>query len=53
MLRNGDSVEGVVEWVDGNGAWIKNADISRWVPIETFLLPPTASPTKKESSAEE
>ena len=53
VLRNGETVEGTVEWLDGNGAWIKNSDLSRWVPIETFLLPPPAASAKKESSSEE
>ncbi len=54
VLRSGETVEGVVEWLDGNGAWIKNKEKSRWVPIETFLMPPPAETSaKKDSGAEE
>ncbi len=52
-LRNGEPLEGIVEWVDGNGAWIKNQEKSRWVPIELFLNPTTPSEAKKDSGAEE
>ena len=53
VLRSGETVEGVVEWVDGNGAWVKNLDRSRWIPVETFMLPPPEPSVKKESSSEE
>ena len=53
VLRSGETVEGVVEWVDGNGAWVKNLDRSRWVPVESFTLPPPEPSVKKESSSEE
>jgi len=53
VLRSGETVEGVVEWVDGNGAWVKNQDQSRWVPVETFTLPAPEPAAKKESISEE
>jgi hypothetical protein len=53
VLRSGETVEGTVEWVDTNGAWIKGTERSRWVPIETFLKPPIAPELKKESASEE
>jgi sRNA-binding regulator protein Hfq len=52
VLRNGEVVEGTVEWVDGNGAWVKNAQKSRWVPIEAFLQPAPPEETKKDTSEE-
>jgi sRNA-binding regulator protein Hfq len=53
VLRSGETVEGVVEWLDGNGVWIKNVEKSRWVPVETFLMPPPEPSAKKESGSEE
>ncbi len=53
VLRSGETVEGTVEWLDGNGAWIKNPERSRWVPIEAFLPPPQAPESKKDSAPEE
>ncbi len=53
VLRSGETVEGVVEWIDGNGAWVKNQDRSRWVPVETFTLPAPEPSPKRESSSEE
>lgn len=53
LLRSGETVEGTVEWIDGNGVWIKNPDKSRWVPIEAFLMPPQPSEAKKDSGSEE
>ncbi len=53
VLRSGETVEGVVEWVDGNGAWVKSPDRSRWIPVETFLMPPPEPSVKKESGSEE
>jgi hypothetical protein len=35
-LMSGETIEGSVEWIDGNGAWIKGAQKSRWVPLEAF-----------------
>ncbi len=43
-MLNGETIEGVVEWIDGNGAWIKSAQRSRWVPLEALEPPP--SPTE-------
>ena len=53
VLRSGETVEGVVEWVDGNGAWVKSPDRSRWIPVETFLIPIPEPSAKKESGSEE
>jgi hypothetical protein len=53
VLRSGETVEGMVEWVDGNGAWVKGPDRSRWIPVETFLMPPPEPSVKKESGSEE
>ncbi len=53
VLRSGETVEGVVEWLDGNGAWIKSMEKSRWVPVETFLMPPPAEASAKKDSASE
>ena len=50
-MLNGETIEGVVEWIDGNGAWVKSVQRSRWVPLEA-LQPPPASPefaAKQES----
>lgn len=52
-LKNGETVEGVVEWIDGNGAWVKNPQKTRWIPIEAFLAPATSEGEKKETAAEE
>ena len=53
VLRSGETVEGAVEWVDGNGAWVKSSDRSRWIPVETFLIPTPEPSAKKESGPEE
>ena len=53
VLKNGETVEGTVEWIDTNGAWIKGTERSRWVPVEAFLTPPAALESKKESTSEE
>ncbi len=54
-LLNGDVIEGTVEWIDGNGAWVKGAQKTRWVPLESLLSPPPPTEVKKEkqSSSEE
>jgi len=52
-LKNGESVEGVVEWIDGNGAWVKGSQKARWIPLEAFLAPPAPEQPKKESTSEE
>jgi hypothetical protein len=33
---SGETIEGIIDWIDGNGAWIKGAQKSRWVPLEAF-----------------
>jgi len=38
-LMSGETIEGVVEWIDGGGAWVKGAQKSRWVPLEAFQPP--------------
>jgi hypothetical protein len=35
-LMSGETIEGVVDWIDGGGAWVKGAQKSRWVPLEAF-----------------
>ncbi len=53
VLKNGETVEGTVEWLDGNGVWVKNPEHSRWVPIEAFLAPPQDPEPKKDPGSEE
>jgi len=53
VLKNGETVEVTVEWLDGNGVWVKNPDRSRWVPIEVFLVLPQSPELKKDSASEE
>lgn len=36
-LLNGETVEGTIEWIDGNGAWVRGVQRSRWVPLEALL----------------
>jgi hypothetical protein len=43
-LLNRETIEGVVEWVDGNGLWVKGAVRSRWVPLEAFTAPHDSHP---------
>jgi len=45
---SGETIEGVVEWIDGAGAWVKGAQKSRWVPLEAFQPPPQAEDSKDE-----
>jgi hypothetical protein len=33
---SGETIEGVVEWIDGGGAWVKGTQKNRWVPLEAF-----------------
>jgi len=49
-MLNRETIEGVVEWIDGNGVWIKSAQRSRWVPLEALQSPPTPAEqvTKQE-----
>ena len=47
-LMNGDIVEGTVEWIDGNGALVKGALKTRWVPLESLFSPPQPLEAKKE-----
>jgi hypothetical protein len=35
-----------VEWIDGNGAMIKGAQKTRWVPLEAFQPQPQADDSK-------
>jgi hypothetical protein len=35
-LMSGETIEGIIDWIDGNGAWIRGAQKSRWVPLEAF-----------------
>ncbi len=36
-LLNGETVEGTIEWIDGNGAWVRGVQRSRWIPLEALL----------------
>jgi len=47
-MLNGDIVEGNIEWIDGNGAMVKGALKTRWVPLEILLSPPQPLEAKKE-----
>ncbi len=47
-LLNGEVIEGTVEWIDGNGAWVKGAQKARWVPLESLFSPPPSLEVKKE-----
>ena len=53
-LLNRETIEGVVEWVDGNGFWVKGAQRSRWVPLEALTVPHDAHALegKQEQAAE-
>lgn len=51
-LLNGETVEGVVEWIDGNGAWVKGGQRSRWVPLEALEPPPTSQQSQDEPRQE-
>ncbi len=46
MLLSGETIEGVVEWIDGGGAWVKGAQKSRWVPLEAFQPTPQEDDSK-------
>lgn len=38
-LLNRETIEGIVEWIDGDGLWVKGAQRSRWVPLEALTAP--------------
>ena len=52
-LKNGETVEGVIEWVDGNGALVRGSQKMRWVPLEALLAPPSAEGARAGKSTEE
>ena len=52
-LRNGETVEGVIEWIDGNGAWVKGPQKARWIPLEALLAHSSPEEAKKDTIAEE
>lgn len=45
-LMSGETIEGSVEWIDGDGAMIKGAQKSRWVPLEAFQPQPQVDDSK-------
>ena len=47
-LMSGETIEGIVDWIDGNGAWIKSTQKSRWVPLEAFQPPPQGDDSKDD-----
>ncbi len=47
-LMSGETIEGILEWIDGNGGWVKGAQKSRWVPLEAFQPPPQADDSKDD-----
>ena len=49
-MLNGETIEGVVEWIDGNGAWVKSSQRSRWVPLEALQPPAPTEPLPKQES---
>ena len=51
-LKNGETVEGVIEWVDGNGALVRSMQKTRWVPLEALLAPPVAEGAAGKSTEE-
>ncbi len=52
VVMRGETFEGTVEWIDGNGAWVKNPQKARWVPLEVFIAPAPPEAAKKESPEE-
>jgi len=52
-LKNGETVEGVIEWVDGNGALVRGSQKTRWVPLEALVAPPAAEGAMAGKSVEE
>ena len=53
-LLNRETIEGTVEWVDGNGLWVKGTQRSRWVPLEALTVPHEAHAVEgqREQAAE-
>ena len=51
-LKNGETVEGVIEWVDGNGALVRGSQKTRWVPLEALVAPPVAEGAAGKSTEE-
>ena len=47
-LMSGETIEGVVEWIDGAGAWVKGTQKNRWVPLEAFKPQAQATDTKDD-----
>ncbi|HEV2119681.1 MAG TPA: hypothetical protein VGS11_06210 [Candidatus Bathyarchaeia archaeon] len=47
-LMSGETIEGVVDWIDGAGAWIKGAQKNRWVPLEAFQPQTQAADSKDD-----
>ena len=47
-LMSGETIEGIVDWIDGNGAWIRSTQKSRWVPLEAFQPPPQGEDPKDD-----
>jgi hypothetical protein len=49
-LMSGETIEGVIEWIDGAGAWVKGTQKNRWVPLEAFQPQMQAADSKDDDN---
>jgi hypothetical protein len=49
-LMSGETIEGVIEWIDGAGAWVKGTQKNRWVPLEAFQPQTQAADSKDDEN---